>query len=137
MRYALRGVRGFISYRIAKPYIAFCTVKHIAKIKKQRIFCRGDDSSPAGGNLPPLQEFRKGIKRVVVFTKRACYYIAIVSMKGEAHMKACIIQPPYSRDVSDSDKFFEYKLDLLNTCDDTVDLIVLPEYSDVPCATAS
>lgn len=50
-------------------------------------------------------------------------------------MKACIIQPPYSRDVSDSDAFFAYKLKCLEDCDASVDLIVLPEYSDVPCAT--
>lgn len=50
-------------------------------------------------------------------------------------MKACIIQPPYSRDVSYSDEYFTYKMNLLDECDETVDLIVLPEYSDVPCAT--
>ncbi len=50
-------------------------------------------------------------------------------------MKACIIQPPYSRDTAFSDEYFEYKLNLLNACDDTIDIIVLPEYSDVPCAT--
>ncbi len=52
-------------------------------------------------------------------------------------MKACIIQPPYSRDTSYSDEYFEYKLNLLDKCDDTVDIIVLPEYSDVPCATST
>ena len=52
-------------------------------------------------------------------------------------MKACVIQPPYSRNVSDCDEFFEYKMDMLNSCDDTVDIIVLPEYSDVPCATST
>lgn len=50
-------------------------------------------------------------------------------------MKACIIQPPYSRDLSLSDEYFEYKLNLLEQCDSSVDIIVLPEYSDVPCAT--
>ena len=50
-------------------------------------------------------------------------------------MKACIIQPPYSRDVSFSDEYFNYKLNLLDECDESVDIIVLPEYSDVPCAT--
>ena len=50
-------------------------------------------------------------------------------------MKACIIQPPYSRDVAFSDEYFEYKLDLLDKCDESIDIIVLPEYSDVPCAT--
>ena len=52
-------------------------------------------------------------------------------------MKACIIQPPYSRDLSFSDEYFEYKINLLDKCDDSIDIIVLPEYSDVPCATAT
>ena len=52
-------------------------------------------------------------------------------------MKACIIQPPYSRDVSYSDEYFEYKLKQLDKCDESIDIIVLPEYSDVPCATAT
>ncbi len=50
-------------------------------------------------------------------------------------MKACIIQPPYSRNLSLSDEYFEYKMNLLDQCDDSIDIIVLPEYSDVPCAT--
>jgi len=52
-------------------------------------------------------------------------------------MKACIIQPPYSRDLSHSDAYFQYKLQLLDNCDASIDLIVLPEYSDVPCATTT
>ncbi|MBE6750011.1 MAG: hypothetical protein E7560_02485 [Ruminococcaceae bacterium] len=52
-------------------------------------------------------------------------------------MKACVIQPPYSNDVSFSDEYFEFKLKKLDECDETVDIIVLPEYSDVPCATST
>ena len=52
-------------------------------------------------------------------------------------MKACIIQPPYSRDVSYSDEYFDYKIKMLDECDSSVDIIVLPEYSDVPCATST
>lgn len=52
-------------------------------------------------------------------------------------MKSYIIQPPYSRDTAYSDEYFAYKLDLLDQCDDSLDLIVLPEYSDVPCATST
>jgi len=52
-------------------------------------------------------------------------------------MKTCIIQPPYSRDVSFSDEYFEYKMKLLDNCDKSADIIVLPEYSDVPCATST
>ncbi len=52
-------------------------------------------------------------------------------------MKACIIQPPYSRDTAYSDKYFEFKMQMLDKCDDSMDIIVLPEYSDVPCATST
>lgn len=50
-------------------------------------------------------------------------------------MKACIIQPPYSKDTSFSDEYFEFKMDMLDKCDESADIIVLPEYSDVPCIT--
>lgn len=52
-------------------------------------------------------------------------------------MKACLIQPPYSRDTSYSDEYFAYKMRMLDECDASVDIIVLPEYSDVPCATST
>ena len=48
-------------------------------------------------------------------------------------MKACIIQPPYYTDHSRSDECFKWELDLLDKCDDTMDLIVLPEACDIPC----
>ena len=50
-------------------------------------------------------------------------------------MRACIIQPPYSRDLSCSDEYFNFKIKCLDECDNTSDIVVLPEYSDVPCAT--
>ena len=49
-------------------------------------------------------------------------------------MKACVIQPPYSMDLSLSDAYFAKKLEMMDACDPSMDLIVLPEYSDVPCA---
>lgn len=52
-------------------------------------------------------------------------------------MKACVIQPPYSMDLSLSDAYFAKKLELMEQCDPSMDLIVLPEYSDVPCAAAT
>ena len=52
-------------------------------------------------------------------------------------MKACVIQPPYSRNTADSDRLFGWKLDALDACDGSMDIIVLPEYSDVPSATAT
>ena len=52
-------------------------------------------------------------------------------------MKAYIMQPPYSRDTELSDTYFDYKLKLLDECGEDADIIVLPEYSDVPCVTAT
>ncbi len=47
-------------------------------------------------------------------------------------MKICILQPHYSFDAKDLQSCFEELLSLLGRCDDSMDLIVLPEYSDVP-----
>lgn len=52
-------------------------------------------------------------------------------------MKAFIIQPPYSLDTSFSDEYFDFKLQMLDKCDESADIIVLPEYSDVPCAAST
>ena len=48
-------------------------------------------------------------------------------------MKVCLIQPPYSTDYSKSDDYFNTEIELLNKCDDTMDIIVLPEMTDMPC----
>lgn len=55
--------------------------------------------------------------------------------KSNKKIKACVIQPPYSNDLLLSDELFKFKLDELEKCDASLDIIVLPEYSDVPCAT--
>ena len=46
-------------------------------------------------------------------------------------MKVCVLQPKYSFNEKDADKCFEGLLDLLEQCDGSMDIIVLPEYSDV------
>ena len=48
-------------------------------------------------------------------------------------MKVCIIQPAYSTDYESSDLYFEEQLKLIAQCDDSMDIIVLPEACDVPC----
>ena len=48
-------------------------------------------------------------------------------------MKVCIIQPPYSTDYSLSEQHFLKELELLDACDSSMDLIVMPESCDVPC----
>ena len=47
------------------------------------------------------------------------------------------MQPPYSNDVAFADEYFAYKMQWLDECDESLDIIVLPEYSDVPCATST
>ena len=47
-------------------------------------------------------------------------------------MKVCVIQPPYSLQYADSEKNFLWELDALDRCDSSMDLIALPEYSNVP-----
>lgn len=47
-------------------------------------------------------------------------------------MKVCIIQPHYSTDYGESDSCFLQQLQLLDACDESMDLIVLPEAADIP-----
>ena len=49
-------------------------------------------------------------------------------------MKVCVIQPYYSFDSADTDKCYYEMIKLLDECDDSLDIIVLPEYCDVPAA---
>lgn len=49
-------------------------------------------------------------------------------------MKVCVIQPYYSFDPNDTKKCFRDMISLMDKCDDSLDLIVLPEYSDIPAA---
>ncbi len=52
-------------------------------------------------------------------------------------MKVSVIQPYYSFDENDIDKCFEGMFELLDKCDESNDIIVLPEYCDIPAATKS
>ena len=45
-------------------------------------------------------------------------------------MKVCVIQPHYSMNPDDLDSCYQGLLSLLDQCDESLDLIVLPEYSD-------
>ena len=47
-------------------------------------------------------------------------------------MKVCIIQPYYSFDTKDTQSCYDRMVGMLDECDDSLDLIVLPEYCDVP-----
>ena len=45
-------------------------------------------------------------------------------------MKACIVQPHYSTDFARSDELFRWEMDIMDACDESMDLIVLPESCD-------
>lgn len=49
-------------------------------------------------------------------------------------MKVCVIQPPYSMDPRDTERLFGWYLNALDACDASMDIIVLPEYSNCPCS---
>ena len=48
-------------------------------------------------------------------------------------MKVCVIQPAYSTDYERIEEYFEAQLALMEACDSSMDLIVLPEMCDIPC----
>ena len=48
-------------------------------------------------------------------------------------MKVCIIQPAYSTDYAKSEEYFNAQLALMDQCDESADVIVLPEACSVPC----
>ncbi len=45
-------------------------------------------------------------------------------------LKACVFQPPYALDVDDIDATMQWEFEHLKSCDESLDLIVLPEASD-------
>ena len=47
-------------------------------------------------------------------------------------MKICAIQPPYGYDLEQAENAVDFIVNALESCDDSVDLIVTPEYSDTP-----
>lgn len=52
-------------------------------------------------------------------------------------MKICLIQPSYSTDYSLIEKYFEKQLELMDKCDDSMDIIVMPEACDIPCLAST
>jgi len=52
-------------------------------------------------------------------------------------MKVCVIQPAYSMDISRAEEYFQRELEFLDQCDESIDLLVLPETADIPCFAAT
>lgn len=47
-------------------------------------------------------------------------------------MKVCVVQPGYSLDYGMSDQLYEWEMDMLDKCNESMDIIVFPEYSNIP-----
>lgn len=52
-------------------------------------------------------------------------------------MKVALIQPPYSTDYSKIDWYFNKEIEYLDSCDESMDIIVMPELCDVPCLAST
>ncbi|MCR5133158.1 MAG: hypothetical protein K6B16_04240, partial [Bacteroidales bacterium] len=56
---------------------------------------------------------------------------------GASPMKARVIQPLFAQDEAGLDKSFEWTLRELRKCDPSLDIVVLPEFSEVPGKTSN
>ena len=54
--------------------------------------------------------------------------------KNELYMKVRIIQPAYSFDSAELDKNFKALCALIDGFNEPLDIIVMPEYSEIPAA---
>ena len=52
-------------------------------------------------------------------------------------MKVCVIQPRYCTDHSRTEEFLKWELEALDKCDESMDIIAMPESSDTPCLAHS
>ncbi len=52
-------------------------------------------------------------------------------------MKVCVVQPWYSFESEDLDTCYQGMVELIDQCDASMDLIVIPEYADIPAAQKS
>ena len=51
-------------------------------------------------------------------------------------MKVCVLQPYYSEKEEDMQSCYDGMISLMEQCDESLDLIVLPEYCDIPANTS-
>ena len=62
---------------------------------------------------------------------------AFAQPKSPRALKACVFQPPYALDPADIEKSIQWEMDHLRACDESLDLIVLPEASDRQARTVT
>ncbi|MBR4755828.1 MAG: hypothetical protein IK076_02700, partial [Bacteroidales bacterium] len=77
----------------------------------------------------------KIIRRMVL--SASAFILASSAISLAAPMKARVIQQYFAQDRKGLDKSFEWTVNELAKCDESLDIIVLPEFSEVPGKTAS
>ena len=71
------------------------------------------------------------------FTRALLLFLLTPALAQAAPMKAHIIQQRWAPDRQSLDKSFEWTIAQLRACDESMDIIVLPEFSNVPGETLS
>ena len=74
-----------------------------------------------------------GNMKTRLFLFLGCWVAAAVAAPASEPsrtLKACVFQPPYALNVADVDATMQWEFDQLRRCDESLDLIVLPEASD-------
>ena len=60
-------------------------------------------------------------------------FLAVLALAADAaprRLKTCVMQPPYALDPAGIEASMQWEFDALRRCDESLDLIVLPEASD-------
>ncbi len=74
------------------------------------------------------------MKRTILAAVAAGLAMALFAQNAETptkqKIKVCVFQPPYALNAADIDSSMQWEFDHLKLCDESLDLIVLPEASD-------
>ena len=70
------------------------------------------------------------MKKLAIAAAVAAALAAQAASAGPRSIKACVMQPPYAYDTAKIGESVQWELDALARCDESLDLIVLPEASD-------
>lgn len=75
------------------------------------------------------------MKKIVLFSTAILTMLLSAAILQAKPLNVRIIQPPYAPDAAGAPASFEWLMDQLSQCSPGLDIIVLPEFSDVPGRT--
>ena len=81
---------------------------------------------------------KSNLRTTGILTSAVIAVLSLIPAPASASpMKARVIQQFFAQDRAGMDKSFEWTINELNKCDESLDIIVLPEFSEVPGKTTS